>query len=138
MADLAAHTVFNTVDNAEAAIKFVKNPCWNNAAAVAIAAVTIGGRKLLSKADDTPSGGGGGGGYRRPGFRPTNAPSGTLAINVHPDTRGRVHEIKRNLTDEQVGPASYVGIAPDGKIVLTNHDGSAEVLRHWTTYTNNM
>lgn len=81
VADLAAHTVFDTVDNAEAAIKFVKNPCWNTAAGLTIAMVTIGGRKLLSKADDTPSGGGGGG--RKPLTDPEALAGATRARNAN-------------------------------------------------------
>jgi hypothetical protein len=73
-------------------------------------------------------------GGHRPGQRPTNAPSGTRPINRHPDTRNIVHRIKRNLREEGVGPASYVGISPEGNVIVTNPDGTAANLGHWSQY----
>ncbi len=71
------------------------------------------------------------GGPYRPGQKPTDAPPGTLPINKHPDTCGIVHEIKGPLIDEGVGPGSYVGISPDGDIIVTNPDGTATNLGPW-------
>jgi hypothetical protein len=72
----------------------------------------------------------------RPGNRPANAPPGTRAINEHPDTARIVHRIKRNLREDGVGPSSYVGIAPNGDVIVTNPDGTAENLGPWTQYDN--
>jgi len=73
---------------------------------------------------------------QRPPSRPTNAPSGTLAINEHPSTRDIVHKIKDNLREEGVGPRSYVGIAPNGDVIVTNPDGTAANLGNWGQYAN--
>ena len=66
-------------------------------------------------------------GPTRPGVKPKDAPHGTLAIDNHPLVE-HVHEIKGNLEDEGVGPASWVGITPNGEIVVTNPDGTAEII----------
>jgi hypothetical protein len=54
----------------------------------------------------------------RPGQKPSDAPSGTRAINEHPDTKDIVHDIKKRLAEEGVGPASYVGIFAEGVLLL--------------------
>ena len=78
----------------------------------------------------------GGGGGHRPGKPPKDNPRGTLPIDRHPATSGRetVHRIKDNLRDEGVGATSYVGVTPQGNIVVTNPDGTAQVLSHFTAY----
>jgi len=70
----------------------------------------------------------------RPGQRPTDAPSGTLPIHQHPVTKDVVHEIKKNLKADGVGPASYVGVTQDGDLIVTNPDGTAENLGHYRQY----
>jgi RHS repeat-associated protein len=70
----------------------------------------------------------------RPGNRPTDAPSGTLPINKHPLTKGREHEVKKCLADEGVGPASFVGISPDGDVIVTNPDGTSYNLGPVSSY----
>ena len=67
----------------------------------------------------------------RPSQRPADAPSGTLPINEHPDTADIVHEIKKGLKSEGVGPPSYVGIAPNGDVIVSTLEGIAENLGHW-------
>jgi hypothetical protein len=47
-----------------------------------------------------------------------------------------VHEIKANLVEDGVGPASYVGIAPNGDVIVTNPNGTAANLGHWGQYAN--
>jgi hypothetical protein len=71
---------------------------------------------------------------KRPGFKPEDAPGGTRAINEHPDTKNIVHQIKRNLQEDGVGPASYVGVAPNGDIIVSNPDGTASNLGSWWHY----
>jgi hypothetical protein len=64
----------------------------------------------------------------RPGSRPWNAPPGTLPIDQHPETKGRVHPIKEGIKGDGVGPGSWVGVSPEGDIIVTNPDGSMENL----------
>ena len=71
---------------------------------------------------------------KRPGFKPKMPPAGTRAINEHPDTKNIVHQIKRNLQEDGVGPASYVGVAPNGDIIVSNPDGTASNLGSWWHY----
>jgi hypothetical protein len=72
----------------------------------------------------------------RPGSAPSNAPPGTKTIDQHPDTSGRerVHRIKKRLAGDGVGPKSWVGISPDGNIIVTNPDGTFENLGPWIGY----
>ena len=70
----------------------------------------------------------------RPGQKPCDAPSGTLAIDEHPSTQDIVHRIKANLVEDGVGAASYVGISPDGDVIVTNPNGTAVNLGPWTSY----
>jgi hypothetical protein len=98
-------------------------------------AVGIGhGIYAVYNSSQRPSKPGRGGGKRpdyRPGQKPTDAPPGTLSINEHPDTQDIVHQIKPNLKPEGVGPASYVGIAPNGDVIVTNPNGTHLNLGHW-------
>jgi len=64
----------------------------------------------------------------RPGTKQKNAPPGTVPINVHPGTKDRVHPIKGGLRPKGAGPGSWVGVSPDGDIIVTNPDESAENL----------
>jgi RHS repeat-associated protein len=70
----------------------------------------------------------------RPGQKPIDAPPGTRSIDEHLETKKNVHAIKKGLAEEGVGPASYVGIAPDGSIIVTNPDGTHEVVGHVNEY----
>jgi hypothetical protein len=45
-----------------------------------------------------------------------------------------VHPIKDQLKDEGVDANSYVGIAPDGTIIVTNPDGTAKDLGNLEEY----
>jgi len=78
--------------------------------------------------------GGGRGIPNRPNFRPDDAPSGTRAINEHPDTGNIVHQIKKNLKEDGVGPNSWVGVAPNGDVIVANADGTAANLGSWWHY----
>jgi hypothetical protein len=55
--------------------------------------------------------------------RPTNCPSGTRPIDRAGLTRAEIHKIKQGL---QAGAKDYVGIAPNGDVITTNPDGTAE------------
>jgi hypothetical protein len=66
----------------------------------------------------------------RPKTKPKDAPHGTLAVDVDPRTKGRVHEIKGPLLKDGVGPDSYLGVTPDGRLIATNVDGTYEVVGH--------
>jgi hypothetical protein len=72
----------------------------------------------------------------RPTKKPKDAPRGTKAIDKHPDTKDRVHELKDRMEEDGVGPASYVGISPDGDVIVSNLDGTAENLGSWKGYAN--
>jgi RHS repeat-associated protein len=75
-------------------------------------------------------------GPTRPGNKPIDAPPGTVPIDQHPDTKGRerVHQIKEGLREDGVGPASYVGISPEGHIIVTDPDGTASDLGDYGQY----
>jgi RHS repeat-associated protein len=72
----------------------------------------------------------------RPGTEPRDVPHGTRPINEHPSTSARetVHRIKENLKEDGVGPKSYVGISPEGDIIVTNPDGTHANLEPWQGY----
>jgi hypothetical protein len=72
--------------------------------------------------------------FQRPSQKPSNAPPGTLPINKHPATKDIVHEIKNLLDEDGVGPMSYVGISPNGDLIVTNPDGTAYNLGPWQDY----
>lgn len=76
------------------------------------------------------------GDLQRPGTRPKDAPPGTLPIDKDPRTKERVHEIKGRLGDEGVGPKSYVGVTPDGHLIVTDSDGKAVDLGPYDDYLN--
>lgn len=74
----------------------------------------------------------------RPGRKPTNAPPGTMGLDQSPVTggdRNLIHRIKENLKGDGIGAGSYVGISPDGDIIVTNSDGSAANLGHHSQYS---
>ncbi len=66
-------------------------------------------------------------GYR-PGYKPKNRPAVTLPINKHPGRRDHVRGIKVQPGPEGGGPKSWVGVTPDGDIIVTNPDGTPENL----------
>jgi RHS repeat-associated protein len=70
----------------------------------------------------------------RPSAKPTDAPAGTKPINVDPRTKNRVHPIKDQVKADGVGPDSYVGVSPEGNIIVTNPDGTAEDLGPFEDY----
>ena len=70
----------------------------------------------------------------RPSYKPQDCPAGTIPINQHPDTKGDVHGIKDQLRGDGVGPTSWVGVSPEGDIIVTNPDGTAENLGPVSSY----
>jgi hypothetical protein len=71
----------------------------------------------------TPNEKGGRGKLSRPNFRPDDAPSGTLPIDQQTDTKEIAHAIKKNLREDGVRSNSWVGIAPNGDVIVANPDG---------------
>jgi RHS repeat-associated protein len=74
----------------------------------------------------------------RPGYPPKDMPKGTRPINQHPDTKDKAEEIKGGLKEDGVGASSWVGIAPNDDVIVTNDDGTAENLGPWTDYVNSV
>jgi len=105
----------------------------NVPAGVAVGAVYGTGTGIVYS-QGHPTGRGVSSSYRRPGQKPTNAPPGTRPIDQHPCTKDIVHEIKRGLKPEGVGPDSYVGVSPDGEIIVTNPNGKFSNLGPWSSY----
>ncbi|HVT29148.1 MAG TPA: RHS repeat-associated core domain-containing protein [Lacipirellulaceae bacterium] len=70
----------------------------------------------------------------RPGVPPKQLPPGTKPIDKCPETRDKVHDIKKRLRDEGVGPGSWVGVSPGGDIIVTDPDGTARNLGPWQDY----
>jgi hypothetical protein len=54
---------------------------------------------------------------KRLGSRPTNAPRGTRPIDKMGYNRGKIHGIKDAVG---AGPADWVGITPDGRVIVTD------------------
>jgi RHS repeat-associated protein/uncharacterized repeat protein (TIGR02543 family) len=112
---------------AEAACAVGPNPVCAAGVVVDIATTVIGGAMIadsLSDKADKP----------RTESKPDNCPTGTLPLDKAKKKlglKGEDHNKIKGRSGTNSGPKDWVGIAPNGDIITTNPDGSAE---NWGDY----